>query len=70
MPPKKTTEAPEATKKTKKTKVKKPVVKGTWIWCVGEARKNLEIEGFVAITKDSKLYKEAMRLKELHTKKS
>ena len=67
MPPKKTTDAPKA---TKKTKVKKPVVKGTWIWCVGEARKNLEIEGFVAITKDSKLYKEAMRLKELHTKKS
>ena len=76
MPPKKTTEAPEApeaTKKakaTKKTKSKKPVVKGSWIWCVGEARKNLEIEGFVAITNGSKLYKEAMRLKELHTKKS
>jgi len=68
MPPKKTTgDAPKA---TKKTKVKKPVVKGSWIWCVGEARKNLEIEGFVAITNGSKLYKEAMRLKELHTKKS
>ena len=45
-------------------KAKKTAAKGSWIWCVGEARKKLKIEGFVAIKKDSELYKEAMKIKE------
>ena len=69
MPPKRE-QKPEKVSSKKSAAKKKPVVKGSWIWCLGEARKTLELEGFVAITKESKLYKEAMRLKELHAKKS
>ena len=64
MPPKREQKPEKVSTKKKPAAKKKPVVKGSWIWCVGEARKNLKIEGFVAITKGSDLYKEAMRIKE------
>jgi hypothetical protein len=60
MPPKRE----QASTKKKPAAKKKSVVKGSWIWCVGEARKKLKIEGFVAITKGSDLYNEAIKIKE------
>ena len=70
MPPKREQKPEKVSTKKKPAAKKKPVVKGSWIWCLGEARKTLDLKGFVAITKKSKLYKEAMRLKELHANKS
>tara|TARA_Y100000287_G_scaffold124734_1_gene100559 strand:- start:116 stop:382 length:267 start_codon:yes stop_codon:yes gene_type:complete len=53
-----------SSKKSSKKSAKKSMKKMSWVGCVAKARKELGVEGFVAIKKGTPLYKRAKELYE------